>query len=359
MIRQRKENHWNKRIAFCLLLAYNWSKLQLTFIQATLKWSPYMHAVSTLYIQIVFQTWFNLTFNECLRNGMIECMFHRDGNYLRELQLTYFCGSALECSQIGNFRALQQAKFNLERYYSVVGVMSDLQTTLRVMEAYLPAFFAGAEQLFQRMMSPNGEEYTANQGMKRNTTLDRRLYESLKSNLSTEYQFYEFALKRLIDQDRHVRTLKWITGESVVQKICLFLTHNRIEGTLHVIINFVETPFGITCNQIDQLWGENEASSTIFNSSGDCTRNIQTREPHFDTTLEKRKHSIGMTFTWKSMVIVESSQGQGRPGNWLFPSLLFTKLNSLENGLSSTMQSQPMVSFFPAQTIRRTCSCSK
>ncbi|TRY69127.1 hypothetical protein TCAL_12203, partial [Tigriopus californicus] len=78
------------------------------------------------------QTWFNLTFNECLQNGLPECMFHLDGNYLRELQLTYFCGSALECSQVGNLRALQQAKSNLERHYSVVGIMSDLETSLRL-----------------------------------------------------------------------------------------------------------------------------------------------------------------------------------------------------------------------------------
>ncbi|XP_059078770.1 heparan sulfate 2-O-sulfotransferase 1-like [Tigriopus californicus] len=151
------------------------------------------------------QTWFNLTFNECLQNGLPECMFHLDGNYLRELQLTYFCGSALECSQVGNLRALQQAKSNLERHYSVVGIMSDLETSLRVMEAYLPAFFTGAEHLFRRMRSPNGEEFRRNPGIKPVTPLDSRLHESLKSNLSTEYQFYEFALKRLIDQDRHIR----------------------------------------------------------------------------------------------------------------------------------------------------------
>lgn len=134
-------------------------------------------------------------------------MFYKNGPYLRGLQLTYFCGSALECLQIGNVQALQQAKYNLERYYSVVGIMSDLKTSLRVMEAYLPAFFTGAQQVFQGMSS-DGEEFKANRGTKKlSTTLDSTMYESLKSNLSTEYQFYEFAVKRLIDQDRHIRTV--------------------------------------------------------------------------------------------------------------------------------------------------------
>ena len=47
------------------------------------------------------------------------------------VQLTYFCGSAPQCMQVGNEEALKRAKFNLDRHYSVVGIASDLELSLR------------------------------------------------------------------------------------------------------------------------------------------------------------------------------------------------------------------------------------
>lgn len=41
--------------------------------------------------------------------------------------------------------ALQKAKENVERNYAVVGVLEDLNTTLTVLEHYVPKFFKGAK----------------------------------------------------------------------------------------------------------------------------------------------------------------------------------------------------------------------
>lgn len=54
------------------------------------------------------------------------------------MQLTYFCGSHVQCSNNTNQMVLQVAKYNLEHRYSVVGVMEHFNISIPVMEAFLP-----------------------------------------------------------------------------------------------------------------------------------------------------------------------------------------------------------------------------
>ena len=46
-------------------------------------------------------------------------------------------------SEPGSKWALQRAKFIIEHEYSVVGVLSQMNETIQVLENYLPRFFAG------------------------------------------------------------------------------------------------------------------------------------------------------------------------------------------------------------------------
>ena len=69
------------------------------------------------------------------------------------MQLTYFCGSHFQCANSTNTQALQvrpcirlkglrccfqMAKNNLETRYSVVGLIEHFNTSIAVMEQYLP-----------------------------------------------------------------------------------------------------------------------------------------------------------------------------------------------------------------------------
>ena len=54
------------------------------------------------------------------------------------MQLTYFCGSHVQCSNNTNPMVLQVAKYNLEHLYSVVGVMEHFKISIAVMESFLP-----------------------------------------------------------------------------------------------------------------------------------------------------------------------------------------------------------------------------
>ena len=163
------------------------------------------------------QRWFNKTFAACVLDpNDFECQYDPEDTLLVEQQLTYFCGSAPECLQVGNKRALQQAKANLEKYYSVVGLASDLQLSLLVFEQYLPRFFSGAKEIFKQMTSENGAEYKRNQSGKDDlgkrkavlklgrTTLQAEAV--LKRNLSLEIDFFAFATRRLMIQGRYLRT---------------------------------------------------------------------------------------------------------------------------------------------------------
>ena len=65
-----------------------------------------------------FQSWFLKSFNSCVMKGEPECNFSADGSVFREQQLTYFCGSAIECRQIGNRDALEVCKILLNSQFS-------------------------------------------------------------------------------------------------------------------------------------------------------------------------------------------------------------------------------------------------
>lgn len=76
--------------------------------------------------------------------GDPECDFglgRSVGSVFREQQLTFFCGQALACRQVGNPAALARAKRNIERFFPVVGVLEQFQASLKVMEEVLPRFF--------------------------------------------------------------------------------------------------------------------------------------------------------------------------------------------------------------------------
>ncbi len=159
--------------------------------------------------------WREKDFSECVLSGDPECAFDPNNpNFLVEQQLTYFCGSAAECSQVGNWAALQVAKRNVESDYVVVGDSGNLEMTVSVLEALLPRFFKGAVDVFARMAnavnddaSANGIEYRRNANpLKRPPTSEA--YDVLSKNISAEIEFYEYVVQRLLKQHRLIEAKK-------------------------------------------------------------------------------------------------------------------------------------------------------
>jgi hypothetical protein len=103
------------------------------------------------------------------------------------------------CLHLNNAWALQQAKRNIEKSYSVVGVLEHMDVTLRVLQDKLPHFFEGVLQL-----------YYQNDGMRKNENpikedVTLAVKQMLQVNLTNEYELYNFALQRLYKQYSEIK----------------------------------------------------------------------------------------------------------------------------------------------------------
>lgn len=52
------------------------------------------------------------------------------------------------CRPFNTVGALERAKYAVESQYAVVGVLEDFNTTLTVLEKYIPRFFGGATSVY-------------------------------------------------------------------------------------------------------------------------------------------------------------------------------------------------------------------
>ena len=57
---------------------------------------------------------------------------------------------------------MQRAKFNVEAYYSLVGISDDLKRSFELLEVLLPQFFSGAPLIFHGDLElSNGNKHVA------------------------------------------------------------------------------------------------------------------------------------------------------------------------------------------------------
>ena len=141
------------------------------------------------------QDWFDLDLNECLETNDPNCDLNV--NYLTEQQLTYFCGSAPECRTLGSVEALQRAKYNTEKFYSVVGVTEHLRISLLLLEQYLPRYFTGFLKLYGRQEFLGQAHARSGTNKKDILPSNRKI---LEKKLKMDMEFYEFVLQRLFNQ---------------------------------------------------------------------------------------------------------------------------------------------------------------
>ncbi|XP_063587135.1 uronyl 2-sulfotransferase-like [Penaeus indicus] len=142
------------------------------------------------------ESWFNMQLDECAASGHPECRPSPGDNMT--LQLTFFCGHHPTCRQVGSRWALNQAKYHLENYYSVVGVLEELSLSLQVLQHYLPRFFnnVGALELGSGhvVLNERPREYKP--------TVTNATKGMLRSILKEDLELYQFARQRLHLQAR-------------------------------------------------------------------------------------------------------------------------------------------------------------
>lgn len=91
-------------------------------------------------------------FEQCVLSGDRECRYIRGevregiGDHRR--QSMFFCGHHVDCLPFNTEGALERAKRAVEENYAVVGVLEEMNTTLAVLEHYVPRFFEGASDVY-------------------------------------------------------------------------------------------------------------------------------------------------------------------------------------------------------------------
>ncbi|XP_047475947.1 heparan sulfate 2-O-sulfotransferase pipe-like [Penaeus chinensis] len=141
--------------------------------------------------------WLRKDFETCVLNRDVECRYTEGTKVPGFAQLThFFCGQENECRKFNTQAALQKAKENVERYYSVVGVLEELNVTLAVLEHYIPRFFRGARDLYwgeiKRFSKVNRNAFKP--------SIPERIKEMVRKNFTREIEFYKFCKRRLYKQ---------------------------------------------------------------------------------------------------------------------------------------------------------------
>lgn len=130
----------------------------------------------------------------------------------------FFCGHDEACTPFNTDGALQRAKLAVEKHYAVVGVLEDLNTTLKVLEHYVPRFFQGATEIyygnktvinisspFSQLISDQISRYST---INRNTfkpPVDEDVKDIVRKNFTKEIEFYEFCKQRMHKQFKALR----------------------------------------------------------------------------------------------------------------------------------------------------------
>ncbi|XP_069157584.1 heparan sulfate 2-O-sulfotransferase pipe [Procambarus clarkii] len=147
------------------------------------------------------RTWYWRKLEECVLENDTECDLKSDTNDFTSA-IPFLCGQDEPCLKLGNKWALQKAKFHAEYEYSVVGLAEHWNTTLGVLEHYLPMFFQGARQRYwsqefedQRLVNKNPKKYPK---------VSEQVLTVLRQRLGLEYELYDFLRQRLHLQHQQV-----------------------------------------------------------------------------------------------------------------------------------------------------------
>eukprot|EP00095_Tigriopus_kingsejongensis_P009155 maker-scaffold798_size95657-snap-gene-0.19 protein:Tk09155 transcript:maker-scaffold798_size95657-snap-gene-0.19-mRNA-1 annotation:"GK19630" len=139
-------------------------------------------------------------FDTCVLEGDSECVYQSGSNILEHddhrSQVMAFCGHDWFCTEFNSREALNRAKENVEKFYSVVGVLERMNDTLAVMEAELPAIFSGAQSTYY------GAQEIKRKQMRNAYKLpvSEKVMELVRANFTQEIEFYEFCRARLQKQ---------------------------------------------------------------------------------------------------------------------------------------------------------------
>ena len=123
---------------------------------------------------------------------LLTCLRHQHEGCTHNLLTKYFCGHAKWCNT-GNQQALQTAKENLRTGFAVVGIMEEMELSMRLVRHLLPQFFC--PNTARRISLPRA--LNRNENMVSPSVEERQAVK--EANLA-DVELYSYAQKLLHDQ---------------------------------------------------------------------------------------------------------------------------------------------------------------
>ncbi|VDK75575.1 unnamed protein product [Onchocerca ochengi] len=139
----------------------------------------------------------NETFDECIVRKGRDCDMKQIW-----LQIPYFCGTDHFCSEVGNKRALEQAKINLINYYLLVGLTDQMRDFIELLELLLPSFFRGALKNFDSLDKKHANLRHTNRKIPPNKATVEAVHKDPLYIM--EREFYDFVRKEFNEIRRRI-----------------------------------------------------------------------------------------------------------------------------------------------------------
>ena len=101
-----------------------------------------------------------MTIEDCIKSQDEECY----GGGVKQIFIEYLCGASVEGCKRGkndeDIKALvDKIKHNVLREYYVIGILEEMDLSMKLMELMMPTFFTG---IFDAYKGPVGQEWTNN-----------------------------------------------------------------------------------------------------------------------------------------------------------------------------------------------------
>lgn len=185
------------------------------------------------------KTWFDMDFDTCVLSNQPECNFQQGQGGWKDWserkdpltgeisyvpsgaifqdhrnQIVFFCGNNPDCISFNSKTALNIAKQNVEQFYSVVGVLEQLDKSIDIIEAYIPKFYKSAKKIFQAQNSSKEKGVTNTNKNPNKKKLSDKVRKLMEKHFDQEIEFYEFCLQRL---DRQWRNLKSVVEDDEIE----------------------------------------------------------------------------------------------------------------------------------------------
>ena len=142
----------------------------------------------------------NRTFDDCVLNNYTECQTRA-----AFVIIPFFCGQEPMCTEPSR-AALEKAKYNVDKFYGVVGLTEDLLTSFALFEQTAPHFFKNMTLVAARHLDSLKSKFKTH---KKPQPSDSAL-EIMDSRLALENEFYNFVKTRYLAFVDHFQTRSFV-----------------------------------------------------------------------------------------------------------------------------------------------------